>query len=76
MENNLSDKKFVEKQYFKFTGKIINWDNPLTFNEKINVFKISKTAESLWPYADKYHVRNFIKKNNRRKVFSSSLWCL
>lgn len=56
------DKQFVDNHYFSIFGENINWNNPKTFNEKIQVFKISKEAEKLWPYVDKVEVRKFIKE--------------
>lgn len=56
------DKKFVNNHYFSIFSEKIDWKNPKTFNEKIQVFKISKEAEMLWPYVDKVEVRKYIKK--------------
>jgi len=56
------DKEFVDNHYFSIFGKKVDWKNPKTFNEKIQVFKISKESEKLWPYVDKVEVRKFVKK--------------
>ena len=56
------DKEFVDNHYFSIFGKKVDWENPKTFNEKIQVFKISKESEKLWPYVDKVEVRKYVEK--------------
>ena len=31
----------------------IHWRHPVGYNEKIQIFKITREAENLWPYVDK-----------------------
>ncbi len=41
-------------------GRPISFSSPTTFNEKLNVLKISPDAERLSPYADKLAVRSYV----------------
>jgi hypothetical protein len=56
------DKAFTDKQYYKFMHKKMNWKSPKTLNEKIQIWKLSKEMETLWPYADKLEVRKIVEK--------------
>jgi hypothetical protein len=58
----LRDKRFTSKLYQQRFSQKLNWKHPVGFNEKVQVFKISKQAENLWPYVDKYEVRSFVEK--------------
>lgn len=60
--NFLTDKIIVEKQYYETFGRKINWKNPKTYNEKLQILKLTDDSEDLWPYVDKITVRNQIKK--------------
>ena len=56
------DKRYVSKDYFAHFGRKLNWDHPTRYSEKINILKISDESELLTPYADKYLVRDYVKK--------------
>jgi len=56
------DRFFVQLKYLLLFGKKINWKNPQTYTEKLNVYKISKQAETLAPLVDKTQVRIWIAK--------------
>jgi len=56
----LEDK--IGKRYEKSFGRKLNWDNPQTFTEKINVSKIYMPAPLKTRLADKYLVRKWIKE--------------
>jgi hypothetical protein len=58
----LQDKQCVNGLYETRFNQKINWQHPRGFNEKIQMFKITKKAEQLWPYVDKYEVRKFVEK--------------
>jgi hypothetical protein len=58
----LQDKQNVSQYYELRFNKKMNWRHPTGFNEKMQIFKISKEAEALWPYADKYEVRKYIEE--------------
>ncbi len=60
--NYIRDMLFVSQKYYESFGHPINWLNPKRFTEKLNIFKISREAEKLWPYVDKFKVRNYVKQ--------------
>jgi len=60
--NYQKDKFLVEKAYRNIFHRRINWHQPTTFNEKINVYKISPEIEKLWLYTDKLAVRRYVTK--------------
>lgn len=55
-------KKIVELEYKRITGKKINFDNPETFNEKIQWLKIYDNTPLKTRLADKFAVREWIKE--------------
>jgi len=56
------DKFIIEEQYFRIFKKPMNWNNPQTYPEKMQILKIQPEAEKLWIYTDKYEVRKYVKK--------------
>ena len=56
------DKLIIELQYWKIFRQKINWDNPQTYTEKMQLLKLAPESEKLWIYADKYEVRKFVRK--------------
>lgn len=57
----MTRKQVINHVYKTATGKIMNWDNPCDYNEKINWLKLYSDT-SLWTlYADKYRVRKHIE---------------
>jgi len=64
------DRAFTDKQYWQFMHKKMNWTNPQTLNEKIQLYKLSKDMEGLWPYADKLAVRKIVKKRVGSKILN------
>ncbi len=61
-EQYKKDQQAANKLYRSVFSKDINWIKPTGFNEKLHIFKITKEAEELAPYADKFEVRSFVKK--------------
>lgn len=62
---NLDEKYYQEELqeiYYKIFGKKINWDNPTTYNEKINWEKLNIKDARRTRLADKYLVREWIKE--------------
>lgn len=58
----LTRKQVINHVYKASTGKIMNWDNPRDYNEKINWLKLNSDT-SLWTqYADKFRVRKHIEE--------------
>lgn len=68
--NYQKDRCFVQKQYKSVFHRQINWRHPVTYNEKLNVDKISPQFEKLWPYVDKWRVRKFVAKKLGRQILN------
>lgn len=54
-------KKVVEKHFWETLKKKIDWRNPQTYNEKLQIIKLDPRTEELWKYVDKLEVRSFVK---------------
>ena len=60
--NCMTRKQIINYVYKKSTGKKMNWEQPVDFNEKINWLKLYSDT-SLWTIcADKYKVRDYVKQ--------------
>ena len=55
-------KKQLEKRYYKVFGREIDWENPVTYNEKINCDKLICGDEFRTKLVDKYRVREWVKE--------------
>lgn len=55
-------KLYLKVWFFKKTGKILNLDNPKTFNEKIQWMKLYDSTPIKTRLADKYLVRDWVKE--------------
>ena len=53
-------KEAIEELYFDVFQKKMNWDNPITYNEKLNWEKIYDPNPLKTRLADKYLVRNWV----------------
>src|SRR5699024_7432184 len=53
---------FLKKEYLKRTGKTLNFDNPQTYNEKMQNYKLNNVTASKTRLSDKYQVREWIKE--------------
>lgn len=60
--NRLSDQEFIQKKYQHLLGTKCNLDNPKTFTEKIQWLKLHDRRDIYTQCADKYAVREYIKK--------------
>lgn len=56
----VSDKEAIIKNYKKETGKFIDLDNPVTFSEKLQWYKLNYKDPTMAVCADKYAVREYI----------------
>lgn len=56
----LRELRYVIAVYKYIFGRRMNPIHPRRYTEKLHVFKISKVAESLAPYVDKYAVRPYV----------------
>ena len=57
----LSDEKLLKRAFKKSFGYDIDFDNPITFSEKIQWLKLYDRTPLLTQCADKYKVRDFIR---------------
>lgn len=59
------DEKFykeeLQSRFFESFGRYIDWNNPVTYNEKINWEKINLKDERRTKLADKYLVKEWVK---------------
>lgn len=60
----ISDEKFLRQKFLENTGEILDLDNPVTFNEKLQWLKLHNRNPILTLMADKYRVRKFIKEKS------------
>ena len=52
--NNMSDEKFLKKQFKNVFGYELNLDNPETFNEKLQWLKLYDRKDKYTELVDKY----------------------
>lgn len=63
--SNLDERYYqdeIQAMYYEKFGKKINWQNPVTYNEKINWEKINVKDERRTRLADKYLVRDWVEE--------------
>jgi hypothetical protein len=65
----LPDKIFISFLYRLKFGIKLNWENPKTFNEKMNWLKLYDRKAEYTTYVDKYKVREFIAKTIGEEYF-------
>ena len=58
----LPDKLYLQLMYFKHFRKFINFNNPKSFNEKIQYLKLKYRSNELTEMADKYKVKQYISQ--------------
>ncbi len=58
----LPDKLFLSILYRLSLGKKLDWNNPKTFNEKLQWLKLYDRRQEYTTYVDKYKVREYIAK--------------
>lgn len=58
--NSMPDERFLQKKYWSVFGKVLNLDNPVTFNEKLQWLKLYDRRPEYTVMADKYRVREYI----------------
>lgn len=58
----LDDKKYLERMFRIQLGKNLNFENPVTFNEKIQWLKINNRESEYTIMVDKYKVREYISE--------------
>lgn len=60
----------IQEMYYRTFGKYINWDKPLTYNEKINCEKVKMANEIHKKLVDKLLVRDWIKQKIGEKYLT------
>lgn len=60
--HNITKEDYLRAWFFGETGKIIDWNNLKTFNEKLQWLKINDRFEEKKELVDKYMVRYFVKE--------------
>ena len=78
MQNNISNnifliKEHIQKQFINKFGYNPNIDNPTTFNEKLQWLKLYYKNPLLTLCADKYKVRDYVKKIIGKKYLTNLL---
>lgn len=58
----LPDKLYLQLMYFKHFRKFINFNNPKSFNEKIQFLKLKYRSNELTEKADKYKVKQYVSQ--------------
>lgn len=59
---DVEKKKFVAVWYFAYTGRVLDWKNLRTYNEKLQWIKLFDEPERKTLLVDKYKVREYIKQ--------------
>ena len=57
-----NDMLYIGLRYYAAMGKRMNWDNPQTFNEKLNWMKLYLQDSLYTKMADKYEVKNIVSE--------------
>lgn len=60
--NNMSDKTYLSMMFRALVGRKLNWDNPSTYNEKLQWLKIYDRKPFYTTIVDKYAVRPYIEQ--------------
>lgn len=66
----ISDKKYIEWQYWLRTGKHLNLIEPHLYNEKVQYTKLYYRDDSLKKLVDKYEVREYVNQKIGNKYLT------
>lgn len=58
--DRMDDKKYLQKLYKAALGKELDWDNPQTFNEKLQWLKLYDRKPIYTTMVDKYEVKKYV----------------
>ena len=58
--DRMDDKKYLQKLYKAAFGKELDWDNPQTFNEKLQWLKLYDRKPIYTTMVDKYEVKKYV----------------
>ena len=56
----LSDQKFLDICFHYYLGRKINWDNPKTYNEKLQWLKVHDRKDIYTTMVDKYEAKKYV----------------
>ena len=59
--SNVDDRTFIEKQYHRRTGKLLNLESPVLYNEKVQYRKLYDHDSRMEKLVDKAEVREYVK---------------
>ncbi|MDT2865744.1 ATP-grasp fold amidoligase family protein [Vagococcus carniphilus] len=60
--NKMSDKKYLEMEFKHRMKKVLDLENPITFNEKLQWLKLYDRNPQYTSLVDKYEVRKFVEE--------------
>ena len=60
--NLIKDEAYNKLLFFIIFGRKADFDAPKTFNEFICARKVRRDEYDLWPYTDKYQVREYVEQ--------------
>lgn len=58
--NNLTDEEFIRRKYELITGKHLNLDHPVSYNEKLQWLKLYDKHDEYVELVDKYQVKKIV----------------
>ena len=70
MPRLISDEKVIRRNYKKFFGKPIDFDNPKTLSEKINWYKLYDRNPLMTQCADKVEVRKYVAEKGHPEILN------
>lgn len=66
----ISDKEAIIKNYKKQSGKTLNLENPVTFSEKLQWYKLNNKNPIMMVCADKYAVRDYLTEKGYGNILN------
>lgn len=70
LTKNISDETMIKFLYRISTGEKLNLDNPVTFNEKIQWYKLNYRDPLMTKCSDKFLVREFVKEKGLGNILT------
>lgn len=71
--DRMDDKKYLQKLYKAAFGKELDWDNPQTFNEKLQWLKLYDRKPIYTTMVDKYEVKKYVAEKIGEEYIISTL---
>ena len=70
---NIDDKAYIERQYHQRTGKKLNLENPVLYNEKVQYCKLFYHDLRLKKLVDKAEVRDYVARTIGEKYLTHAI---